>query len=82
MALRNLVRLAILQLLNSRLLHVSATQYGENHAPVEKDEDLVAAHFPDTDEVLLSPAFLSPEGVLDGFSDGTDGPTDDETLGA
>lgn len=80
MALRNLVRLAILQLLNSRLLHVSATQYGENHAPVEKDEDLVAAHFPDTDEVLLSPAFLSPEGVLDGFSDGTDGPTDDETL--
>ncbi|KAJ8125375.1 hypothetical protein O1611_g8265 [Lasiodiplodia mahajangana] len=80
MMLRNPVQLAILYILRVWLPGVSATQYGENHTPVEKDEDLVAAHFPDTDDVLLSPAFLSPQSVLDGFKNGTDGPTDDETL--
>ncbi|KAI0878178.1 carboxypeptidase [Hypoxylon argillaceum] len=80
MMLQNSARLAILQVLQVWLLHVSASQYGENHDPVEKDEDLVAAHFPDTDDVLLSPAFLNPQGVLDGFSTGIDGPTDDATL--
>lgn len=60
---------------------VRAVQYGENHAPVEKDEELVAANFPDTNETLLSPAFVSPETVLPGFANGTDGPTDDATLG-
>ncbi|KAI1808897.1 Zn-dependent exopeptidase [Daldinia bambusicola] len=59
---------------------VAAVQYGENHAPVEKDEDLVAANFPDTNETLYSPAFANPESVLPGFSNGTDGPTDDATL--
>lgn len=78
--LQNSARLAILQVLQVWLLHVSASQYGENHDPVEKDEDLVAAHFSDTDDVLLSPAFLNPQGVLDGFSTGIDGPTDDATL--
>lgn len=66
------------------LLYVSvaiADQYGENHSPVEKDEDLVAANFPDTSETLFSPAFASPESVLPGFANGTDGPTDDATLG-
>ncbi|KAI1429146.1 carboxypeptidase [Xylaria sp. FL1777] len=77
MTLRTLVRVAFLHVW---LPHVNASQYGENHAPVEKDEDVVAAHFPDTDEVLLSPAFLAPEGVLTGFGNGTDGPTDDATL--
>lgn len=65
------------------LLYVSvaiADQYGENHSPVEKDEDLVAANFPDTSETLFSPAFASPESVLPGFANGTDGPTDDATL--
>ncbi|KAI0910041.1 carboxypeptidase [Ustulina deusta] len=80
MMLRTFTRLALLQTLHSWLTHVEATQYGENHAPVEKDEDLVAAHFPDPDQVLLSPAFLAPEGVLAGFRNGTDGPTDDATL--
>ncbi|KAI0107166.1 carboxypeptidase [Nemania sp. FL0031] len=78
--LRNPARLAILHILRIWLPFASATQYGENHTPVEKDEDLVAAHFPDTDDVLLSPAFLSPQGVLGGFKNGTDGPTDDATL--
>ncbi|TGJ85188.1 hypothetical protein E0Z10_g3586 [Xylaria hypoxylon] len=81
MMLHTLARLAVLQTLYAWLPHVQATQYGENHDPVEKDEDLVAAHFPDTDDVLLSPAFLAPQGVLPGFRDGTDGPTDDATLG-
>lgn len=64
------------------LPQVRASKYGENHAPVEKDEHIIAAHFPHTDHVLLSPAFLNPSGVLPGFSNGTDGPTDDATLGA
>ncbi|GAW21059.1 hypothetical protein ANO14919_105720 [Xylariales sp. No.14919] len=80
MMLQPLARLAILQTLYAWLPHAQASQYGENHAPVEKDEDLVAAHFPDTDDVLLSPAFLAPQDVLDGFRNGTDGPTDDVTL--
>ncbi|KAI1140146.1 Zn-dependent exopeptidase [Hypoxylon sp. FL0543] len=58
----------------------SAVKYGENHAPVERDEDLVAANFPDTNETLFSPAFANPQSVLPGFANGTDGPTDDATL--
>ncbi|KAI0406494.1 carboxypeptidase [Xylaria palmicola] len=80
MMLRNIGRLAILLTFHTRHSHVRASQYGENHSPVEKDEDLVAAHFPDTDDVLLSPAFQAPQHVLDGFRNGTDGPTDDATL--
>ncbi|KAI8953540.1 carboxypeptidase [Xylaria longipes] len=80
MMLRNLARLAILPIFQAWLPQVNANQYGENHAPVERDEDLVAAHFPNTNDVLLSPAFLTPQTVLDGFSNGTDGPTDDTTL--
>lgn len=82
MVLRSSTRLAILHILYLWLPHISASQYGDNHAPVERDEDLVAAHFPDTDDVLLSPAFLAPESVPDGFKHGTDGPTDDATVGA
>ncbi|KAI1745075.1 carboxypeptidase [Xylaria scruposa] len=78
--LRHFSRLAILLAFQAWLPHVRASQYGENHAPVEKDEDLVATHFPDTKDVLLSPAFLTPQTVLDGFRNGTDGPTDDTTL--
>ncbi|OTB00844.1 hypothetical protein M426DRAFT_65095 [Hypoxylon sp. CI-4A] len=59
---------------------VGAVQYGENHASVEKDEDIVAANFPDTNETLYSPAFANPESLLPGFANGTDGPTDDATL--
>ncbi|KAI0099395.1 Zn-dependent exopeptidase [Daldinia grandis] len=59
---------------------VAAVSYGENHAPVERDEDLVAANFPDTNETLFSPAFANLGSVLPGFANGTDGPTDDATL--
>lgn len=82
MMLRSPTRLEILRILYIGLSHVGASQYGENHAPVERDEELVAAHFPDTDGVLFSPAFVDPQGVLEGFRHGTDGPTDDATLGA
>lgn len=78
--LRSPTRLEILRILYIGLSHVGASQYGENHAPVERDEELVAAHFPDTDGVLFSPAFVDPQGVLEGFRHGTDGPTDDATL--
>lgn len=60
---------------------VAAVNYGENHAPVEKDEELVAANFPNTNETLFSPAFADLGSVLPGFANGTDGPTDDATLG-
>ncbi|KAI0201953.1 carboxypeptidase [Astrocystis sublimbata] len=76
--LPNLARLISLAIFQAWLSH--ASQYGDNHSPVEKDEDLVATHFPDTDELLLSPAFLDPKTVPDGFTDGTDGPTDDKAL--
>ncbi|KAI1081492.1 Zn-dependent exopeptidase [Whalleya microplaca] len=72
------IQLQIILMFNVSLS--SATQYGENHALVQRDEELVAANFPDTNDTLLSPAFINPEGVLPGFANGTDGPTDDETL--
>lgn len=54
--------------------------YGENWVTTEKDEDIVAQNFPDVDIPLLSPAFLNPESVPAGFSNGTEGPTDDIEL--
>ncbi|KAI2619251.1 Zn-dependent exopeptidase [Hypoxylon sp. NC1633] len=81
MKLKSLAQCAQLQgLLLSCTRLVTAVQYGENHAPVEKDEDIVAANFPDTNDTLLSPAFASPETRLPGFANGSDGPTDDTTL--
>jgi hypothetical protein len=56
-------------------------QLGWNHAPVEKDNDAVSRNYPEVDVELLSPAFLNPETVPEGFANGTAGPTDDATLG-
>ncbi|KAI1303466.1 carboxypeptidase [Xylaria venustula] len=80
MILQPLSQLTVLLPLYASIPYAEASQYGGNHAPVEKDEDLVAAHFPDTDEKLFSPAFLTPESVLAGFRNGTEPPTDDATL--
>ncbi|KAH7367442.1 carboxypeptidase [Plectosphaerella cucumerina] len=55
-------------------------QLGWNHAPVEKDNDAVSRNYPEVDVELLSPAFLNPETVPEGFANGTAGPTDDATL--
>lgn len=68
------------------LLHASFTAaqavYADNQAPLEKDPEHIAQHFPDVDEIeLLSPAFASPNTVPEGFSNGTAGPTDQTTMG-
>ncbi|KAM0276534.1 hypothetical protein ACHAQH_006635 [Verticillium albo-atrum] len=55
-------------------------QLGWNHAPVQKDNDAVSKNYEDVDIELLSPAFLNPETIPDGFANGTAGPTDDATL--
>ncbi|KAM0414718.1 hypothetical protein ACHAPT_013435 [Fusarium lateritium] len=71
---------ATIGLLYARLAK-SQLAYADNQAPLQKDEDDVAALFPDLDDVTLaSPAFASPEGVPSGFSNGTSGPTDIDTL--
>lgn len=57
-------------------------QYGENQRGTIKDSDIVAQAFPDVEGVeLLSPAFLRPESTPPGWSNGTDGPTDDAEMG-
>ncbi|KAK1711913.1 carboxypeptidase [Colletotrichum acutatum] len=72
-------RLSLLGL--SLLSSVQAAKYGYNHVTVRKDTDIVAANFKDIEGVdLLSPAFLTPETIPAGFSDGTQGPTDDDLL--
>jgi hypothetical protein len=51
--------------------------YGNNYTPVSKDDDAITRNFPDIDIGLLSPAFLNPETVPEGFANGTAGPTPD-----
>lgn len=56
--------------------------YGENQRRTTKDSDIVAQAFPDVEGIeLLSPAFLRPESAPEGWSNGTDGPTDDAEMG-
>ena len=57
-------------------------QYGENQRGTIKDSDVVARAFPDVQGIeLLSPAFQKPDTLPPGWSNGTDGPTDDTELG-
>jgi hypothetical protein len=57
-------------------------QYGENQRGTIKDSDVVARAFPDVEGIeLLSPAFLRPNATPPGWSNGTDGPTDDAEMG-
>ena len=57
-------------------------QYGENQRGTRKDSDIVSKVFPDIEDVeILSPAFLRPESLPPGWSNGTDGPTDDSEMG-
>jgi hypothetical protein len=57
-------------------------QYGENQRGTIKDSDVVAQAFPDVEGIeLLSPAFQRPETLPPGWSNGTDGPTDDAEMG-
>ncbi|KAK6217054.1 carboxypeptidase 2 [Colletotrichum tabaci] len=56
------------------------TKYADNQVPVTRDSDLVSKLFPDVDVELLSPAFTNPEAVPAGWSNGTSGPTTQDTL--
>lgn len=53
----------------------SIVGYAQRQAPLEKDEDIVSANYPDVDIELRSPAFLEPDNVPDGFKNGTSTPT-------
>ncbi|KAK0662780.1 Carboxypeptidase 2 [Lasiodiplodia hormozganensis] len=62
---------------------LAATQsiYADNQVPVVRDEDHVAANFPEVAGVeLYSPSFANPDTVPSGFANGTSGPTSEGTL--
>lgn len=60
----------------------SAVKYGYNHVTTNKDSETVSKAFPDVDDIeLLSPAFLTPDVRLPGFSNGTQGPSSQEDMG-
>lgn len=49
--------------------------YADFQAPLERDNDVVSAEFPDIEGVeLLSPSFLNPENIAEGFANGTSTP--------
>ncbi|KAI9898613.1 hypothetical protein N3K66_006973 [Trichothecium roseum] len=58
----------------------TAVQYGYNHVPLEPDSEIVSSAFKDVDVELLSPAFIDEEGRLPAFSEGTKGPSNQETM--
>ncbi|OJJ52411.1 hypothetical protein ASPSYDRAFT_164803 [Aspergillus sydowii CBS 593.65] len=59
----------------------SAVTYGYNHVPVTKDSETVAGAFANVDDIqLLSPAFLTPDDRLPGFTNGTQGPSSQDDL--
>lgn len=61
---------------------VSAVTYGYNHVPVIKDTEIVAGAFEDVDDIkLLSPAFLTPNVRLPGFTNGTQGSSSQDDMG-
>jgi len=53
----------------------SRTTYGNNDLAIDFDDEAISRNFQDIDIPLLSPAFLNPESVPAGFSNGTSGPT-------
>lgn len=55
--------------------------YADNREPLTKDEPLVAALFPEPNVTLLSPAFISPDTVPEGFASNLAPPTNSATLG-
>ena len=69
---------AILLCLGSSVLaqNIDPT-YGDNYTPVNKDDEAISRNYPDIDIDLLSPAFLNPETIPEGFANGTAGPTPD-----
>ncbi|KAE8363432.1 hypothetical protein BDV27DRAFT_165480 [Aspergillus caelatus] len=54
----------------------SAVMYGYNHVPLVKDTEIVTGAFKNVNDIkLLSPAFVTPNVQLPGFSNGTQGPS-------
>jgi len=61
---------------------VQCVQYGHNHVYVRRDNEAVAANFQDVAGFeLIAPAFTMPDGIPSEFAYGTEGPTDDATMG-
>lgn len=61
---------------------VECVRYGNNHVPVRRDNEAVAANFQDVEGFeLIAPAFTMPDGIPAEFANGTEGPTDDATMG-
>jgi predicted deacylase len=58
----------------------SAQKYGYNHVTVRPDPKVIADQFKDVDIDLLSPAFLTPEIRLPGFTNGTQGASSHEDM--
>ncbi|SMY27917.1 unnamed protein product [Zymoseptoria tritici ST99CH_1A5] len=59
----------------------SGSTYGSNYLRTTRDSDVVSTAFEDVDGIeLLSPFFMKPESVNEGFANGTQGPTDDSEL--
>lgn len=61
---------------------LAQTQYGENHVRVSFDSDIVVqGAFPEPNATLRSPAFLPGAKFEPGWEEGTEGATDEKTLG-
>lgn len=64
-------------------LTVEGVKYGHNWVLVRKDNETVAANFPDVSGIeLISPAFANSGSIPAGFSNGTAGPTDHHVMGS
>lgn len=78
MTLSTLLAVGLLTLTST----VECVQYGHNLVPVRRDNGAVAANFQDVEGFeLIAPAFTIPDSVSSQFHNGTEGPTDDATMG-
>ncbi|KAI9155575.1 LOW QUALITY PROTEIN: Carboxypeptidase 2 [Paramyrothecium foliicola] len=62
-------------------LATAQVRYANNQVPTVKDTAVIAKNFPDVEGLeLQSPAFTDPESVPEAFTNGTVGPTSQETM--
>ncbi|RGP69185.1 carboxypeptidase 2 [Fusarium longipes] len=54
--------------------------YANNQVTFVKESEQVAANFPDVDDEIYSPAFLNPDDVDKGFTNGTAAPNSQQSL--
>ncbi|KAI5362797.1 putative peptidase M14, carboxypeptidase A [Septoria linicola] len=68
---------ALRVLLYSAALSSAQQTYGDNYLETIKDSDVVASAFPEVEGIeLLAPAFTKLETLPEGWSNGTEGPTE------